>query len=587
MSLSAKSANRTKSAIRDRSINREAMQEIRSYLEGCFADCPYWDLSQEEADKIQTQRVAGLLFGFEDFILSLKQQGKSAGARYIAARIFSGAAPDLKQLTLDWFAHRSIKRELSEEELREIGATPMDLRIFGIQHRWEARRFYNLYREVLKKDRVWNSSCQVNKDKVKAIALTPNYNRLPLWAKKAIVRSNHWIDSGEDARIGNVWRLVDCAKVWKYAPDMPKGIAEKIGKMPVKYRILATWAWESIGNLNFRELHQRNWRQYGECISRADTVKNFWVELKRLQSLSLPALIAKRKDDSGFTRQDHNLLRFLSEEMLGLPRNYLFESWGRARYASGQKYLNEIATHGSPEQVCQNLFGSAGKATVKAFQASDRTAWQWASALCDCNPDAAQKILSMPETIAFEVEAIDFLKSLPMVSRLRLLQATTFKYRGEVCPISSDHVRDTGYLWKNFETKPELGRVRCWFTVHEHLSAAFVKELPDEALPVPAGWERVDGLSGINGSWSIELPKRVATLKYWGQILKNCVGGYGPAIKSERSIIFTVRESGLLTHCVEICDGDVNQFYRAGNSSPNWKVERSVCDALRQANLIQ
>ena len=137
-----------------------------------------------------------------------------------------------------------------------------------------------------------------------------------------------------------------------------------------------------------------------------------------------------------------------------------------------------------------------------------------------------------------------------MQSRVRLLAATTFKYRGAVHPISDDYVRDTGYLWKNIPQKPELGRIRCWFSAHEQLSAAFVKSLPDEALPIPQGWERVDGLCSIDGSWSLEFPRRVATLKYYGEALRNCVGGYGSAIKSGRSVIFVVRERGILTIAV-------------------------------------
>lgn len=113
-----------------------------------------------------------------------------------------------------------------------------------------------------------------------------------------------------------------------------------------------------------------------------------------------------------------------------------------------------------------------------------------------------------------------------------------------------------------------------------------MKELPDEALPIPAGWERVDGLCSIDGAWTLEFPKRVATLKYYGETLRNCVGGYGPAIKFGRSVIFVVREKGLLTHCVEISSGSVNQFYRSGNSSADWGIRESVEVALRQAKLI-
>ncbi|MGC8710953.1 MAG: PcfJ domain-containing protein, partial [Leptodesmis sp.] len=265
----------------------------------------------------------------------------------------------------------------------------------------------------------------------------------------------------------------------------------------------------------------------------------------------------------------------------------IFEAWGRQRHASLQRYLEAIAATASPQRLCREFFGSAGKATVKAFQSASQDSWLWAAVLCDRNPDAAQKILSQSQIIGFEPEAIDFLRSLPMSARLRLLGATTFRYRGETHPISPDHVRDTGYLWKNIQQKPELGRIRCWFSVHEQLSAAFVKELPDdEVIPVPAGWERVDGLAAVDGAWELEFPKRVATLKRWGEILRNCVGGYGPAIRSGRSVVFAVRERGAITHCVEVVGRQINQFYRSGNSDPDPVIKDSVCESLRQARLI-
>ena len=127
MSYSAKSQVKSASKLRDRYIEREALAEIRDFLEGCLLDKP-WDLSQEEAEDIHKNQ-----YGDYDTLMSqLRAKGKSPGARYIAARINSGADPDLHQLTRDWFAHRNIKSELSEEELAEIGASVMKLRMLGI-----------------------------------------------------------------------------------------------------------------------------------------------------------------------------------------------------------------------------------------------------------------------------------------------------------------------------------------------------------------------------------------------------------------------------------------------------------------------
>lgn len=548
---------------RDRRIESGAIAEIAEYFSG--SEYRFGDLTQEEAYNIasfsQGKAEWQIREIFPVFINKLKEEGKSPGARYIAARILSGAKPDLRQLTQEWFVHRNIKRALYPQQWERLGLTAGDLRRKGISGRREAQEFYQLYIQLNKR--------AVNIDVVVKIICTPNYRKLPIWVKNVLAQSNDYIAFGEEARVGNIWRLIDCAKAWKHAPDLPKNLAEKVGRLSVKSRILARWAWDS---------------SYKYQQSRAERAQEFWEELRRLQRQNIFDLVNEWGLGQWYSIFNYNRLRNLSEIMLGLPYGYLSDQWGRHKEAS--HYLKVLAVNESVSQICLNLFGSAGKATVQAFFNSNKAAWKWASVLCDRNPDAAQKILKMEDLIEFEIEAIDFLKSLPMQSRIRLLGTTTFKYRGTVNPVTNDHVRDTGYLWKNIQGKPDLGRVRCWFSVHETLAAAFIKELPDEELPIPSGWERVNGLSSVDGTWTIEIPQRVATLKYYGEVLKNCVGGYGPVIKSGRSVIFVVRESMVLTHCVEVCNKEIKQFYRSRNQEADPAIKKSVCAALYQAKLI-
>jgi PcfJ-like protein len=581
-----------KSALLERIAESEANQEVRDFLDGCYDLQPFWELSQEEAAAIVQLRDQ---YSHEELMEDLSCQGKSRGARYIAARILSGADPDLRQLTLDWFAHRNISRELSKGELQEIGARVADLRMLGIQFGWEARRFFELYRQVMVRDRVWGSCLQANQGKVKVLALTPNYNKLPVWVKKALINSDQWIETD---RVGDIWRLVDCAKAWKHAPRLPKNVAEKVGRMPVDSRIMARWAWEKaaedLNGLTLRGLHQTGWQKwyYGKEyveISRTDLLNQFWAELKRLQNLSIAELISEwdSLEEYGTSREIHNDLRTIAEKHLGLPFGFLLNPWGRLKEATVERYLFAIAQHGDAKTVCKSLFGNGGDRTVSLFKSASQDAWQWAVVVGDRNADAIQKILGMQQPIvAFQADAVEFLRSMPMQTRLRLLRSTTFKYRGIEHQTTNDHVRDTGYLWSNLTERPDLGRIRCWFSAHEALAAAFVKELPDEVIPVPHGWERADGLCSVDASWTLEFPKSVATLKYYGQVLRHCVGGYGNAIKQGRSIVFVVREQGILTHCVEVCNGRVNQFYKSENSSPDRDIKESVVSALQQSGLL-
>ncbi|MGB9774555.1 MAG: hypothetical protein ACPL4I_11120, partial [Bacteroidota bacterium] len=519
MSLSAKRVRCTRAKRKDFQINLEADQEIR-FFEGLGKP-----LTQKEADAIAEYRdhrvKIGSYYGAANEISSWWRK-LTPGARYIAAHILAGSEPDLSGLAQKWTARKSIRRELSAEELASIGASVSRLAEIGIRSCREARAFYELYRHVRAPNRSWGSTLQVDKKKVVAIACTPNYRRLPVWVKKTLNLSAFHVP--DDGRVGNIWRLCDCAKAWKHAPLLPKGIAEKVGKLSPKARILAFWAWEAVRIEHhtvvggFRRQHKDGWRSpNGDRIDRAEVVNCFWIELKRLSQKPFPDLLAERQRNGGFTLLDHNLLRQLAEHVMHLPTGQIFAAWGQQRHSSLQRYLQAIAATASPQKFCQEFFGSAGKATLRAFRSASQDSWLWAVFLCDRNPDAAQKILSQSQIIGFEPEAIEFLRSLPVSTRLRLLTATTFRYRGEERPLPQDYVRDTGYLWGNLQQKPELGRVRCWFTVHEQLSAAFVANLPDEDLPIPTGWERVDGLSAIDRSWQLELPKRVETLRLWGE----------------------------------------------------------------------
>jgi hypothetical protein len=521
-------------------------------------------------------------------IKDLKSKGKTSGARYIAARIISGQPFDnIVQLSKDWWSHRAIKDELSSEEMEEIDASPGKLRRLGIRFGWEARRFYRLYSELHNPKRPWGSSCQPPHKGVLSVATTPNYNRLPLWVKRVLV-----CRSTQSERPGNIWRLIPCAKAWKWNPAMPKGIAEKIGKLPVRSRLLAALAWEETAEFSLAYLRVADWtlRFEDKPKTRAEIISDFWDAYRRLHKASILEVLEER-------------LRFLPdlqtavEIYLGLPWKSLMEG---TPYSSLEEYENDydnydeentlealVVSKGTPRQICLALFNSAGKATVRAFKASSQDAYRWASALGDGNPDYIQTILGLETLINWEPEATDFLRSLPMESRIRLLKATTFKYRGGIYPVSTDHVRDTGYLWKNIQSMPELGRIRCWFSIHETLAGAFVKELPDDD-PLPT--ERtgyLDGVASVEGTWDINVPKNVGELKYVGERLHNCVGAYGPAIKSGRSDIFYIRESGIITHCIEIENGAVEQFYCAHNRSADRRIKQEVTKLLGDAKVIR
>lgn len=572
-------------------VCQEANVEIRNYLEGCYESdesdfelTPYWQLSQYEADLIASDRSTAIENGYTlwfpeelgDLIERLKRQGKSAAARYIAARIYSGSNPNLKSLTKDWVIRKSILASVAKEELTEVGVTIFNLQDIGIRFGWQARRFIDLYKLVRNPRRVWNSCYQVNKKSVLEVATTPNFNKLPHWVKKDLVLYAPQINID---RIGNIWRLPDCVKAWKYQPSLPKKIAEKVGRMSPRSRVIAAIAWKNAPMI-------WSWHDNYGKESRHENEMSFW---KTFREISRKTLLELLPDMRAMYSIEKTIA--ITETWLKLPHGLLRDRYESRTSCSNNLHDNEqilvltnlILNYASPEVACLECLGCKGKATVKLFQNANLSQVKWAIALGNKSPDKIQKILATAQ-IEWEPDAVDFLVSLPEKSQLKLLATTTFKYRGQVHAVTKDHIRDTGYLWSNLDQKPDMGRVRCWFSAHETLSKEFVKNLPDETLEIHPEWEQFDGLCAVDGTWELEFPQSVATLKYWGKTLQNCVGGYGPAIKQQRSVVFVVKENGLITHCVEMNPTrrivDCQQFYKSCNRNPDPRIEREVLKAI-------
>lgn len=573
-------------------------------------------------------------------------KGKSRGARFLAYQVVETEKQrkdfDMKQALKDWAATKDLRRwaksrieDLTlcglgyKKVLTDNGWEPLSRHVnaytdekeedcahirfaadtgtllgLGIRFDWQAERFLNLYKEVMNPKRSWGSCYQVDKEKVLAIATTPNYNKLPLWVKKAMVNANAFEVNSD--RIGNIWRLPDCARAWKWCGDLPKGIAERIGRMPVKSRVLAKFAWEEIiekRSVAWQSFNKVNWTEWdGTPISRHELTMEFWATFRAYSRANfgelLPYIMGDEKGErsrSGYSREHYIKKHYqtLLEVALNLPHESL--PWTKLNQSkNSDQLLLGLVDFLSPAKACEHLFGTTGKATVKAFQSSSPTPRKWAMVLVSGNADLLQKYLNLPEDsiLGFQEDAIAFLKSLSPEVALRMIQTTTFKVRGEVHPVDSNIVRDTGYLFKRLEDNggvPNLGRVRCWLSVHETLAKEYVSRLPDFPLKVNPDFQRVQGLCSVDGSWEIEIPTCNAQLKLWGQQLSHCVGGYGEAVNSGRSIILAIREYGRVTHTIEMVKAgnsySCQQFYGYGNSSAPKELRGSVLDALAQANL--
>ena len=148
------------------------------------------------------------------------------------------------------------------EELRtpQLAERLLDL---GIKHWWEIKRFLPLWEGVRARGRVWNSGYQPYHSTVLAVALTPNYNRLPIRVKRVLVRMP------VPTRIGNVWDLIPAARIWEHNIEIPKSLAVRLGTMYKSrpdLRALAGIIWKEEG---------KQWDR-ARRRSRTERVNAFW-----------------------------------------------------------------------------------------------------------------------------------------------------------------------------------------------------------------------------------------------------------------------------------------------------------------------
>lgn len=600
----------------EESLFEEGVDLVAGRLENIFTITTR-ELTWEEVEYIQSLFTArnfnweSKLFDVEKFEQLI--EGKSRGARFLAYQVVEAEkydkAFDMQQARKDWAAVKELRywaKSLQKDDLHlGFHVCAEALMLIGIRYAWQADRFLNLYKEVMTPNRSWGSCYQVDKYKVLAIATTPNFNRLPLWVKRVLVNADAFQVS---ERVGNIWRLKDCARAWKWCGELPKGIAERIGRMPVKSRLLAKLAWEEIiekRSVAWQSFNKVNWTEWdGTPISRHELTMEFWATFRAYSRANFGELLLYIMGDengewsrSNYSREYYIKKHYqtLLEIALGLPYESL--PWSKLNQSkNSDQLLLGLVDFLSPAKACEHLFGTTGKATVKAFQNSSPTPRKWAMVLVNGNADLLQKYLNLPEdsVIGFQEDAIAFLKSLSPEVALRMIQTTEFKVRGEVHPVDSNTVRDTGYLFKRLNENggvPNLGRVRCWLSVHEALAKEYVRRQPDYELKVNPDFKRVQGLCAVDGNWELEIPTCNAQLKLWGEQLSHCVGGYGEAVNSGRSIILAVREQGRVTHTIEMVKREYGyhcqQFYGYRNNPARDELKGDVLSALQQANLCK
>jgi len=425
----------------------------------------------------------------------------------------------------------------------------------------EFKRAIDLYEEL----------SPISLARVNLIHKVANTTAFPKEIRADLARYGPWESYFINKGFKNVHTLPTCIEAWKWESGLPKNIAYKVGKLSLRLRMTSRWAW--VYNYHHHQVHKEGY------LKRCKEL--FWqrmAKLSRMSPLNFAYTVAFK------VPCDKVYWELFLECSLGLPKGSV--SINPFTYENLESVITDIV---GIRGLMPLLFGCGGKATEEAYLKSDQRRISWARFIGKGNPDLVQKILLLPECIPFFDETIEFLCSLEPTTAIRLLQKTTYTYKRKVCQVSDDLIRDSGYLWDNLEKKPKLKRIRCWLSLHNKLLQEYICTLPDEPLSIPYGWEHIQGLSPVDKSWEIELPTSTATLKYWGELLHNCVGSYGKAIESGRSVVFVVKEDNTPTHCVEfsVRDKRIIQFCSDHNGLPNEKLKKEVIDVLSNSGFIQ
>ena len=478
----------------------------------------------------------------------------------------------MRELCAKMMAYKAIKTAVDQYGDWEL-PLPRNTFIYalmglGIKFTAQADKFVQFCRKYATPGRTFGS-CYQPIDRMAVLATNPEYWCLPDHTIRGMIHGKFKIPNyfANGDRIGNVWDFIPAVKAWSLAPTLPKKIAVRVGKMELWKRYAAMLAWNKVSYQELTGTDQKNafWMVFSlECQKGIGNV---------IQHLLLPHDREGRKPAKPMEYR-------LVETILGIEYKSL----------EGNETFAQVAKHLPAKEALQTLFGVSSKSLIQSWAKATPEAIQWASVIAPKgNIDWINKFLLVDNCIPYFSECVEFLNSLSPSRALAMVQTTTYKHRGEVRQLEDCHFKDTGMIFYQLIKKgftPNVGRVRCWLTVHEELSRQYISVLPNEQLAVNPKWEAVNGLSAVDGSWRIELPTNTAQLKLWGEQLHNCVGGYGDSINDGYCVVFVVYFLGSLKYCVEVRQKEVQQFYGQRNSAPDYSERDSVLASLRDAKLI-
>jgi hypothetical protein len=102
----------------------------------------------------------------------------------------------------------------------------------------------------------------------------------------------------------------------------------------------------------------------------------------------------------------------------------------------------------------------------------------------------------------------------------------------------------------------------------------------------PATW----ALHGqrLDGRLRLVLPRTAVELRRWGAQLHSCIGSFGPAVASGRSLLIGVERDDVLAYCAEVTPATrtVRQLHGSHNRSVPRPVEAALAARLLTAGIV-
>lgn len=191
------------------------------------------------------------------------------------------------------------------------------------------------------------------------------------------------------------------------------------------------------------------------------------------------------------------------------------------------------------------------------------------------NPELEMKMYLLGKAGRGEYrDARNFLKQFNPIQLYSLLKTGT-----------SHELRDTIYMWKEYNNRIPLPKIYNLHDLHEYYSREGdkLKHKDFQLANLPKALEldgiRLDGMT-------LYIPKTNHELLSWGRQMHNCIGSYGMRVGKEGRIILGILKEGKLTYNIEIYGGRINQFYASKNRPPPEKDYDMVKNYLTEKKIV-